>query len=309
MTQVRSEVAHTETAQFDRVVQRLRSQVSHYKAQAALYKRSFEDTQRQHEQVQAALASLVAYNRELFFSAERSCSLLATRVDGQRPFFRKFQVATVGGHVWRAWKTLCVNRRRHSCTLLFVYRRKAWRWKQATLCRWKDSAQLQHTARWQMGAWRRAVGQQQRGRQRRENVVMFGVLSRRARGWKLEVLSSWRHATMFATIKRRKKMQMCNRLSCKQMSDIRESFQTWGKHTYDVIRLQRVLSIFHRKKTTTHLQNLVGKWAQNTAEETKLRDVISSVLFRTARNSVFSAWRQRICGMRWRQETLAKIFW
>ena len=77
-----------------------------------------------------------------------------------------------------------------------VYRRSAHRRAGAGFGLWKIATQVARFARSCLGVWRRASAQQIQSRERRANVVLLSVLSRRARRWRLAVMHVWQHTAV-----------------------------------------------------------------------------------------------------------------
>ena len=289
---IRAKVANKETEDFQRVVKSLRSEAKHLKAEADSYRSTLENLQRKHEQLQSETTALFAYNRELFFTAEDATTRLAKRATGDQPFWRRLNVAINCGRACRAWRDLYVARRRRRVAMRMVYRRRAWRYKDAVL-----------------GLWLMAlhVAQQMRSRERRANVVLLSVLSRRARRWRLEVMHVWLHIA----IAKRKRCEQNEKVERVLLGKRRQAFNSvvcsWHTQSVDAAKRRRAVHQMDVKNRNRVLRSTIIGWEGQVCGFAHLRSVLCRVFRRILQRGALNAWRVRALGGGRRQrETLRR---
>jgi hypothetical protein len=304
---IRAEIGNKETEDFQRVVKSLRSGAKHLKAEADRYRKALENLQRKHEQLQSETTALFAYNRELFFTAEDATTRLAKRATGDQPFWRRLQLAIHCGRACRGWRDLCVARRRTRVAMRIVYRRRAWRYKDAVLRLWKMALHFARFARTWLGVWRRASSQQRRCRERRGNIVLLSVLSRRARRWRLEVMRVWLHIA----IAKRKRCQQDEKvervLLGKRRQALNSAVCSWHTQAVNAAKRRRAVRRMDVKTRDRVLRSTIIGWEGQVCGFAHLRSVLCRVFRRTLQRGALNAWRVRALGGGRRQrETLRR---
>ena len=304
---IRAEIGNKETEDFQRVVKSLRSGAKHLKAEADRYRKALENLQRKHEQLQSETTALFAYNRELFFTAEDATTRLAKRATGDQPFWRRLQLAIHCGRACRGWRDLCVARRRTRVAMRIVYRRRVWRYKDAVLRLWKMALHFARFARTWLGVWRRASSQQRRCRERRGNIVLLSVLSRRARRWRLEVMRVWLHIA----IAKRKRCQQDEKvervLLGKRRQALNSAVCSWHTQAVNAAKRRRAVRRMDVKTRDRVLRSTIIGWEGQVCGFAHLRSVLCRVFRRTLQRGALNAWRVRALGGGRRQrETLRR---
>ena len=306
---VRAEVANKETEDFQRAVKSLRSEARRHKAQADRYRSALGDLQRKHEQLQSETTALFVYNRELFSTAEDATTRLAKRATGDQPFWRRLQLATAGGRVWRAWRDLCVARQRRRVAMRIVYRRRAHRCAGAGFGLWKIATQVARFARSCLGVWRRASAQQIQSRERRANVVLLSVLSRRARRWRLAVMHVWQHT---AVTNRRLHEQIGN--AERELADKRRQASgsfifAWRAQAVVAAKRRRASHRMLAKRRSRLLRCAILGWERQACGLAQLRSMLCRVHRRRSQRGAYTAWRGRALARgRWQREHLGRVF-
>ena len=189
-----------------------------------------------------------------------------------------------------------------------VYRRSARRCKCVGFGLWKIAMQVARFARSCLGVWRRASEQQKQCRERRANVVLLSVLSRRARRWRLAVMQVWKRTA--ATNRR-----VCERivkgereLADKRRQSLDSVTSVWRTLAVDAAKRRRALHRMLAKRRFRLLWCAMLGWERQACGLSRLRYMLSRFHLRRSKRGAYSAWRRRaLAGGRWQRHHLARV--